>query len=97
MKLRHAVVLALVHWYLMLPPMTRNGEIDTSAPLSKWSIGFSSFEFEQNCTMGKMGVLQSFERRRSNTAGSKGSLSLPERRWRESKCVAVDDPRLKGK
>ena len=37
MNLRHAAALALVGWYLMVPPL-KNGEIipDEKAPLSEW-------------------------------------------------------------
>jgi hypothetical protein len=35
MKSHHAAALALVGWYLMLPPMV-DGHTDTSAPLNSW-------------------------------------------------------------
>jgi hypothetical protein len=38
MKLRHAVALAIVGWYLMVPPMYEHNDIDSSAPLSPWQI-----------------------------------------------------------
>lgn len=37
MKLRHAAALALMGWYLMVPPFSRvTHRILTSAPVSKW-------------------------------------------------------------
>jgi hypothetical protein len=37
MTLRHAAALALVGWYLMVPPLSSDGkEIDTAAKLSQW-------------------------------------------------------------
>jgi len=35
MKPRHAAALALVGWYLMMPPMG-NGKVYVTAPLTKW-------------------------------------------------------------
>jgi hypothetical protein len=36
MNLRHAAVLALVGWYLMVPPLDSKGDINYDAPISKW-------------------------------------------------------------
>jgi hypothetical protein len=36
MNLRHAAALALVGWYLMLPPLSAPGKFDTAQLLSKW-------------------------------------------------------------
>jgi hypothetical protein len=47
MRLRHAAALALVGWYLMVPPTT-DGKIDNSAPLSQWDIR-SSFDSAATC------------------------------------------------
>jgi hypothetical protein len=38
MNPRHAAALALVGWYLMVPPMYQHHEIDDKAPLSQWRI-----------------------------------------------------------
>jgi len=39
MKLRHAAALAVVGWYLMVPPSKVAGRllVDLDAPLSKWT------------------------------------------------------------
>src|SRR5258708_8608753 len=37
MNLRHAAALALVDWYLMVPPIS-NGTPEIAAPLSHWEI-----------------------------------------------------------
>jgi hypothetical protein len=39
MKLRHAAALALVGWYLMIPPALPNGQPNLGAPLSQWGQG----------------------------------------------------------
>jgi hypothetical protein len=38
MKPRHAAALALVGWYLMVPPLDRKGDIDQDAAISKWRV-----------------------------------------------------------
>jgi len=38
MKPRHAVALALVGWYLMVPPSKNANQIDPSVPLPKWVV-----------------------------------------------------------
>lgn len=48
MKPCHAAALALVSWYLMLPPVASDGRIQKDAPLSQWYI-FSNFETKAEC------------------------------------------------
>ena len=49
MNPRHAAALALVGWYLMVPPAERGGkQLDYHAPLSTWSI-MQSFDTAQSC------------------------------------------------
>jgi hypothetical protein len=36
MKLCHAAAVALVGWYLMLPPVRPDGSVNANAPLLKW-------------------------------------------------------------
>ena len=55
MNLRHAAALALVGWYLMVPPMAHN-EKDLqrrpAAPLSEWFI-WNSFDSADACTKAR--------------------------------------------
>ena len=50
MKLRHAAALALVVWYLIVPPLVIHSSVpvDLDAPLSKWGI-FSSHNSAADC------------------------------------------------
>ena len=50
MNARHVAALALVGWYLMVPPDVFNQRwtIDQDAPLSKWQMN-GSFDSAQNC------------------------------------------------
>ena len=48
MNLRHAAALALVGWYLMIPPLNSEGKVDTHAPMSRWN-QFMSFDAASAC------------------------------------------------
>ena len=47
MNLRHAAALALVGWYLMVPPLS-----NPSAPLSKWNL-YRSYDTARECEVAK--------------------------------------------
>jgi|HubBroStandDraft_6_1064221.scaffolds.fasta_scaffold424914_1 hypothetical protein len=94
MKPRHAVALALVGWYLMVPlpghaPIP-NANIHT---FSNW-VHIASFDSAAECEHAKMGVT------RMGVAGPQLG-GYPD--WEVtrvlllSQCVASDDPRLKEK
>ena len=109
MKPRHAAALALVVWYLMMPPtvtMNSNGP-DLSAPLSKWVTG------------EEMNTLSMCEKKRKKniflehnpyflfqqytdaekSARPKGyvfNIAKIQEFADTQKCIASDDPRLKG-
>jgi hypothetical protein len=48
MKPRHAAALALVGWYLMVPPTTKNHVVHYEEPISGWQI-IDSFDTAQAC------------------------------------------------
>jgi len=100
MKLRHAAALALAGWYLIVPPTGRNLRVGLAAPLSQWTT-VGTFNSAGDCESGKRKGLPLLEKRIKEKAGKAGvaahdsdvqiiaGLSL--------RCVASDDPRLKGK
>jgi hypothetical protein len=97
MKLRHAAALALVGWYLMVPPIgSKNGVpmVDKSAPLSQWHHRHSVYQSESDCTEALTKERDTYEaeiQAGELTMGSyiwKGQLDLET-------CIASDDPRLK--
>jgi hypothetical protein len=53
MKLHHTAALALVGWYLMVPPPVLHSSVpvDLDAPLSKWRI-FSIHDSAAECEQG---------------------------------------------
>ena len=89
MKLRHAAALALVGWYLMLPPTTLNG-VDISAPLAQWSI-YQEYDSYRNCVAG-WSELQ-------NQTKPDAQLQFPPKQLRQfaaAQCVSSEDSDLKS-
>jgi hypothetical protein len=82
MKPRHAAALALVGWYLMLPPF--NGKsVDADAPLSKWTV------YATSDSVGKREgtrMIAAFKR-------SQADANM-QKELEAAQCVASDDARL---
>ena len=101
MKLRHAVALTLVGWYLIVPPAGRTTTKEGLAvPLSQW-VTVGAFDSAVKCESGKRKGLPLVEKRIKKDAEKAGMLArdsdvqlLAQRLLR---CVASDDPRLRGK
>jgi hypothetical protein len=98
MNLRHAGALALIGWYLMVPPLVGDPFwVDADAPISRWEID-SSYDIASDCeaalsrAIRAKGLTES-EIRRGVEPGSTAMLSFP---LGMAKCIATDDPRLKG-
>ena len=99
MKPRHAAALALVGWYLMIPPRpSRNGWFPnwerTIANLSGWDI-IASFDSAQACEAARSKAssppsedVQKFLKKYSANDPSKPVPDVEARR------IATDDPRL---
>jgi hypothetical protein len=105
MNSRHAAALAIVIWYLMIPPIGADNKIDAHAPLSQWRRGVG-FESQQQCDDSLKDAIQNPMTLAEYQAAAKATrkakmkpLTMSEmtRRTAESQCVAVDDPRLKAK
>ncbi|HEY6298930.1 MAG TPA: hypothetical protein VIW95_04735 [Candidatus Binatus sp.] len=105
MKARHATALAIVVWYLMIPPIGADNRVDAHASLSKWRKGVG-FESEKQCDDSLKDAIQNPMTPAEYQAAAKATrkakmrpLSKSEmtRRTTESQCVAGDDPRLKAK
>jgi hypothetical protein len=104
LKSRHLAALALVGWYLMMPPNSAKipHEVDSDSPLARWTI-VTSFNDEDTCekaladvqnteqdpiTLDKTGRLARLQ---------KQDAALGKARAINSACVASDDIRLKGR
>jgi hypothetical protein len=93
MSPRHTAALALVAWYFMTPPLTRqlkNNSLQVNASFSKWAI-LETFSSEADCR--KREKIYRAERGR----GEVGEITLEERESRNGRCVAGNDPGLKEK
>ncbi len=93
MKLHHAAALALVGWYLMVPPALEehsNHRIYTkAAPLSAWQM-ISSFDTANECKQ----AIQDLVKPLWSAINKEQHLSLDEMRPIYAKCFASNDPRL---
>jgi hypothetical protein len=107
MKLRHAAALALVGWYLMVPPASPNYPesmtIDTAAPLSQWLV-VPSFRTSRGYDMtaeqcektrvAMKGVVDMF-RKKQIPKWSPGD-EMTAQQYYNARCVNLrdDDPRV---
>jgi hypothetical protein len=105
MRSRHASALAIVLWYLMIPPIGADNKIDPRAPLPQWRKGVG-FESQKQCDDSLKEAIQNPMTPAEYQAAAKATrqakmkpLSMAEmtKRTAESLCVAGDDPRLKAK
>ena len=105
MKPRHAAALALVGWYLMMPPFTERHEINTDAPLTKWE-RLDSYSSAGDCAADRSILLRDSQNKSKaadlaeSTALRQGKVwdrTLAIARLEASRCIASDDPRLKEK
>ena len=91
MNLRHAAALALVAWYLMVPPSS-----DLASYLVYQWFQVGSFDSKNTCERGRRMMIDLFradlQRDSSDTAAVHGFDALYY-----SQCLASDDPRLEGK
>ena len=102
MNLRHAAALALVGWYLLMPPILIDGDkakVDGSVPLSKWDRGDRVYETESACEETNA-RLRAIAESHKNWIGPSGSADAADHRYvllTSERCIATDDPRLKEK
>ncbi len=88
MKPSHAAALALVGWYLMVPP--RDGIVlNAIAPLRQWQIA-GSYDSAVECTKSALGLRQ---QARSYTGTDVEHIAVREQAVR-ALCIASDDRRL---
>ncbi|HXW83487.1 MAG TPA: hypothetical protein VEJ86_03720 [Candidatus Binataceae bacterium] len=91
MSVRHRIgILALLSWYLMVPPSIGSDQIDVNAPLSHWKIQ-ATFDTVARC---KDQIQQQLD---SLNDKSRAASQLDRSRYLNAHCVADDDLRLKAK
>jgi hypothetical protein len=94
MNPRHAAALALVGWYLLLPPWEGNRIADPDAPLSEWTINYS-FDSAADCEAMRQSKVDrgwSILERKDASSVERETAGI----FLYQKCVATDDPRLNG-
>ena len=104
MTLRHAAALALVGWYLMVPPYNDNFVIDSRAPLSQWQV-FMPYDDAATCeavltdrVRVATTVLNHPERYTHDyRPGTADRFITQQRQFEFAQCIASDDPRRKEK
>ena len=107
MNLHPAAALALVGWYLMLPPMNEKG-VFTQASMSDWDqVGSfdSAVACEQAVQQGQHAIAvmgdQEFKQHSQREAAQNGKMAISRadalKRAYAGECIATDDPRLKEK
>jgi hypothetical protein len=97
MKLCHAAALALVGWYLMVPPPVLHSSlpVDLGAPLSEWRL-FSIHDSAAECEQGLVAFYKLAKTELvANPADERDRVQYYQ--LENSQCVASDDPRLKAK
>ncbi|HTR26336.1 MAG TPA: hypothetical protein VMI10_20355 [Terriglobales bacterium] len=106
MTLRHAAALALVGWYLIVPPSTRRTvpnpvdpahpwhvrtPVDETRPLSEWQ-KIGQFDSEHDCHRALKRLVYEGEE-----PGHTQATNPRKPVWGTAQCIATDDPRLKEK
>jgi hypothetical protein len=89
MKMHHAAAMAIVGWYLMVPPTGRDfpmGNVD--APLSQWLKRPTVYRDKDECEH----VLDR-HRRMTNAKNRQTAVNF----YKQAQCVSADDSRLKAK
>jgi hypothetical protein len=98
MKLRHVGALALVGWYLMIPP-PQEGSVDFNirAPLSEWKV-IDSYVDVGACERGRIVHLSQSYASSDSEATKEAEGDAPAAiQLNEGLCIASNDPRLKSK
>jgi|SRR5208282_15502 len=107
MNLRHTAALALVGWYLLVPPFIRvrpdprdpsrdRVVPDSDAPLSRW-FWSGSFDSADACQRSQEKEIAKTQRRNSLSSSPNEMDRNVEMAFLKARCIAADDPRLKEK
>jgi hypothetical protein len=104
-KPRHAATLALVGWYLLIPPVFSpmgnhpRAFNDLNASLNRWDI-WASFESNTSCEKEKERIQNEAPLRlkfahEHPDQDRNGNIVAVAEAWQWAECVATDDPRLR--
>lgn len=92
MKFRHAAALALVGWYLMVPPWGK-----TDAPISKWH-NYKPFDSAAACQAERDGLAEHLTKQGKDHVLTIHTESSGDSKFDPSAatCIGTDHPRLKN-
>jgi hypothetical protein len=95
MKPNHIVALALVGWYLMVPPLVETPyKIDTEASLTSWKV-YQTFNTEEECRKSKSSAQSKYEHTATAPSGTiKRGTRAFALQMVFARCVKSDDPGL---
>jgi hypothetical protein len=93
MSLRHAAALALLGWYLMVPPPNSNES--EQPPLSEWSI-YKTYESYDACFYFRAEIASGMLQDAPPDFVARFDGSFMDI-FKQAQCIASDDPRLKEK
>jgi len=97
LHLRHASAVALMGWYLIVPPLVIHNRlpVDLAAPLSEWKV-FSMHDSAADC---EKGLLAFYKAAQAELIANPASESDRIRYYQlqNSQCFASEDPLLQGK
>ncbi len=105
MNLRDAAALALVDWYLMMPPPYVSSEsslppiAESTAPLREWNIWASSDDAatcQATVAMNRDKSARKCEQDNCMATGKSALEFLHYTQWLSAACIASDDGRLEG-
>ena len=96
MKPRYTAALAVVGWCLITPPPGPSGNPDFSAPISEWS-DMAAFDSAAACKKAHDSEFKSAQKALMDVK-SEEDLEVRDlaSAVKASRCIATDDPRLKG-
>jgi hypothetical protein len=98
MNLRHGSAIALVGWYLMVPPLVDTPyKVDTEAPLTSWKV-YQTFDTAEACNKSLSSTRAKYEHTAAAPIGGikKGTRALALQMV-FARCVSNDNPNLKVK
>jgi hypothetical protein len=98
MKPRHAAALALVGWYLIIPPLKSEWTPNPDAPLSEWDITGNTLDTAAACEKVRAQVFALAKDIESGTPGfavkDNNQRQFYVTAFRMVRCIATNDPRL---
>jgi hypothetical protein len=101
MNLRHAAALALVGWYLLIPPHQDDG---ASAPFSTWTGYSQTYKSQKECKIALLQFRQMIREpgaeeslRRGDGVSHQDLEDFQHAVDKQARCIATDNPRLKEK